>query len=240
MRHDNISDEFLNAFVDNQLDSAEKNQAFNSIDQDNTLKERLCELRGLKEMVRHAYPQQTENIRTRKFGLKPKYAQALAASLLLLTGCALGLFIAGSSEPRNNLQMAQLIQTLNRRDLSQGADKIIIQVSDSNPVRLKAALDETENLLESYKRDHHQLQVEIIANGSGVDLLRSDVSPYANRLALIKAKYPNIDYLVCNQTLNKLLKKGVSVHLLPHTGIAPSAAEQINKRVLRGWEYIRV
>jgi len=73
-----------------------------------------------------------------------------------------------------------------------------------------------------------------------VDLLRSDVSPYAKRIALMQAKYPNLDFLACSQTINKLQKNGVIVHLLPHTGVAPSAVEQINKRLQQGWDYVRV
>jgi len=46
MQNQNISDEYLNSFVDNQLDSAEKIQAFDAINQNETLKERVCELRG--------------------------------------------------------------------------------------------------------------------------------------------------------------------------------------------------
>ena len=117
---------------------------------------------------------------------------------------------------------------------------IIVHVSNSNPVRLRTALDETESLLASYKRDDRIVKVEIIANAGGVDLLRSDVSPFAKRIELMQAKYPNLDFLACSQTINKLQKKGVIVRLLPHTGVASSAVEQINMRLQQGWDYVRV
>lgn len=230
----NFSDEYLNAFVDDQLDAEEKGRAFESIERDDALKARVCDLRGLKEKVKLAYPPLPES-RKRKFDFG--YAQAIAACLLLLTGCALGWIIAESTG--HGGQMTGFMQAINRSDIGKEPSNIIIQVSDSNPVRLKTALDETESLLESYRRDRRMLQVEIIANGGGIDLL-SGTSPYAGRVASIKAKYGNIDFLVCNQTLLKLKKRGVQVRLLPHTGIASSAADEINRRLNQGWDYVRV
>ena len=57
MNNQNISDELLNSFVDDELELDEKSELFNAISHDDTLKERVCELRGLKEMVQHAYRQ---------------------------------------------------------------------------------------------------------------------------------------------------------------------------------------
>lgn len=239
-----LSDEFLNAFVDHQLESEERSEVFDAMERDHAIKAQVCELRGLKDMVRHAYqkpPQRRVYSRNgfneRKMWHKTWCLQALVACLLLMTGCAFGWFIAANSGQGS---MTNLFQAINRGDISAEPEKIIVQVSDSNPVRLKTALDETENLLESYKRDKRKLQLEIIANGGGVDLLRRDASPYASRVESIKAKYRNIDFLVCSQTLSKLRKRGITVHLLPHTGIASSAAEQISKRLLQGWDYVRV
>ena len=95
-------------------------------------------------------------------------------------------------------------------------------------------------LLDTYKRANSQIQVEVIANKRGVDLLRSNVSAYERRISLMQEKYPNLSFLVCGQTISKLQKEGKSVKLLPHTGVASSAADQINKRLLQGWGYIRI
>lgn len=236
----NVSDELLNSFVDNELETDEKSEILDTIGRDAALKERVCELRGLKEMVQHAYP---AHMRPPAKKLHPRlpYIQSLAACLfLLLLGGASGWFISAWSGSKSDSKMLQLLQAMQNNDIANEPDKIIVHVSNSNPVRLKTALDETESLLETYKRANRQLKVEIIANGGGVDLLRSDVSPYGARIGLMKAKYPNLDYLVCSQTVNNLRKKGVIMHLLPHTGMASSAVDEINKRLLQGWDYVRV
>lgn len=246
MNNQHVSDELLNAFVDNELSPDEESEIFDSISRGDALKERICELRGLKKMVRHAYPAHISArsaAKSRANRLHPSFhhIKNLAACIfLLLLGGTSGWIISESSESKGNSKMTHLLQAIPGSNFAATPDKIIVHVSNSNPVRLKTALDETESLLENYKRDHRPLKVEIIANSSGVDLLRSDVSPYATRIGLMKAKYPNLDFLACSKTISNLQKKGVVVHLLPHTGVASSAVEQINKRLLEGWDYVRV
>lgn len=239
-RDQGVSDEFLNAFVDDQLDAAEKSQAFDAIGEDEVLKERVCELRGLKEMMRHAYerpPIHVPAVKGRRS--RASYFQALAACLLLCIGGASGWFahiLTGSGEDR---EMARWLQTVQRNDVVAAPQKIVVHVDTSNPVRLKAALDETESLLDSSRRAERQLQVEVVANKGGVDLLRADVSPYAKRIGMMQEKYPNLGFMVCGQTIEKLREKGVDVRLLPHTGVASSALDQITRRLQQDWIYIK-
>jgi uncharacterized protein len=246
IHNQNISDEFLNAFVDNEPESDEKSEIFDTIGQDEALKNRVCELRSLKEMVQYAYqqPPSHRSSHIKKLSTwRPPYQdmRRLATCVfLLLLGGGLGWLISAESESKIDLKLLNQFQAMQSNDIAEEPGKIIVQVSNSNLVRLKAALDETENLLGTYKRANRQLRVEIIANGGGVDLLRSDVSPYRKRIGLMKAKYPNLDFLACSQTISKLQQKGIIVHLLPNIGVASSAAEEINKRLLQGWDYVRI
>lgn len=244
MKQDNqgVSDEFLNAFVDDQLDGAEKSHTFDAIEHDDGLKERVCELRGLKERIRHAYEHPPTHDRSAVKGrrLRASHLQALAACLLLCIGGLSGWFAHTWTEMDGDREMTRLLQSVQRNDVGADPQKIIVHVGSSNPVRLKTALDETENLLDSYQRSNRKLQVEIVANGGGVDLLRADVSPYVKRIDSMREKYPNLGFMVCGQTIKKLQEKGVDVQLLPHTGVASSAVDQITLRLKQNWVYIKV
>lgn len=236
-----VSDEFLNAFVDDQLDAAEKGRAFDAIERDEALKARVCELRGLKEMVQHAYrqPPVRENFAL-KWRPRLPYFQALAACLVLAIGVASGWFAHAWSGQGGEREMIRLLQAVQRNDIGADPHKLIVHAGTSNPVRLKTALDEAENLLASSRRDNRPVRVEIVANGGGVDLLRADVSPYAKRIAMMQEKYPNLDLMACGQTIKNLRAKGVDVRLLPNTGVASSALDQIALRLKQGWGYIKV
>lgn len=239
-----VSDELLNSFVDNELTADEKSELFDGIDRDEALKARVCELRGMKEMVQHAYQQQPAPRKHSTFTKQRDWAhftQTLAASLLLLLlGGASGWAFSAKHDATKYHKILSLLQIIQDNDIQKEPGKIIVQVSDANPLRLKTALDETENLLKSYKQANQNLKIEIIANGGGLDLLRADVSPYKTRIGLMQAKYPNLDVVVCNQSINALQKNGVVVQLLPNIRTASSALDEISMRLQQGWDYVRV
>jgi intracellular sulfur oxidation DsrE/DsrF family protein len=247
MKSQHISDELLNSFIDGELAPNETGEMFITIGRDDALKERVCELRGLKEMVMHAYHLPPVNgispskrpgtWQIPRFQYLPKMATCM---LMLLLGLGSGWVIFAGSHSMGDPKLMRLLETAQGNRIIAKSGNIIVHVSNSNPVRLKSALDETENLLSSYKRANRHVNVEIIANGSGLDLLRSDVSPFAKRIAMMKAKYPNLDLLACQQTIKKLQKQGINVKLLPHTGSTHSAVEEIDKRLHQGWDYVRV
>ena len=242
MSNRNISDEYLNSFIDNQLDSTERVHAFATIRQDDKLKDQVCELRSLKEAIQLAYNQPPVKLALPAKPLRPWMLnlQSLAACLLLLLGGVSGWLTHAWIGRDSSHETSTMMHATLRNDLIAEPRKIIVHISDSKPMKLKAALDETESLLDTYRRTNRQIQVEVIANQHGVDLLRSNVSAYKGRISLMQEKYPNLHFLVCGQTLGKLRGKGENVQLLPHTLIASSAANQINKRLHEGWGYIRI
>lgn len=247
MNTQQVSDELLNSFVDSELSMHETGEMFVIIGQDDVLKERVCELRGLKEMVQHSYNCPPVNgispvkklsaWRIPRFQNMPRLATCM---LMLLMGWGSGWIMFAGSQSLGDPKLAHLLATAQSTEIIKKSGNIIVHVGNSNPVRLKSALDETEDLLKSYKRANRRVNVEIIANGGGLDLLRTDVSPFAKRIALMKAKYPNLDLLACQQTIKKLQEQGIIVKLLPHTGFANSAVEEIDKRLRQGWDYVRI
>lgn len=242
MNEKNISDEYLNSFVDNQLDPSEKIHAFGVIGSDSELKERVCELRNIKEIMQQSYrhtssymPPSSRSLQTWTF----RY-QAMAACLLLLLGGASGWLSHAWTSKANGQEVTATNLATQVTPAATETRKIIVHVNSSTPRIMKAALDETEGLLNTYKQANRLLQVEVIANKRGVDMLRQGVSLDEKRITLLQQKYPNLTFMVCGQTISKLLKDGESVQLLPHTGVATSAADQINKRLHQGWGYVRI
>ena len=237
-----FSDEYLNAFVDNQLDSAEKVQAFETIQHNQAFKDRVCELSGLKEMIQHAYKAPPINKRIPVKSSLPSrmQLQAMAACLLLLLGGVSGWLTHAWSNMDGKREFKNIVQVPQQIESIEHIRKVIVHIGNSNPMKLKAALDETEGLLSAYRQDNRRIEVEVIANKQGVDLLRANLTKHQKRISIMQDKYPNLKFLVCGQTIHKMQDKGEKVTLLPHTEIVPSAAEQINKRLEQGWGYVRI
>lgn len=242
-----VSQELLNAFVDNQLEPGEKDLAFDEIAHDGALHDQVCRLRELKAMVQHAYgtppmPRRYPAARRRTPMKGGAYSlRSLATCMLLLAiGGASGWFLASLKGAQLSQDMGLLFPAISHNEAPSKSSNIVIQVGTSDPLRIETALDESEKLLETSRRAHKDLKVEIIANNSGVDLLRSDVSRYARRVALMEARYPNLKFVACGLTLKRLRKNGVKIQLLPNTGSVASAPAEITRRLHEGWDYIRM
>lgn len=228
----------LNAFVDDQLEAGEKSCLFGAVEQDDALKSVVCELRGLKEMTRHAY-QNPPASKLAALKRRPmRDIQALAACLLLLViGGVSGWLVSSLTDSGN---FVHLYQAISRNDSGTSPSKFMVYVGNADPVRMKTALDESESLLAAADQGNREIRVEIIANESGVNMLRAGISHYAARIAEMQAKYPNLSLVACTQTLNKLKKKGIEVRLLPNIRSVYSAVEEIKRRLEEGWDYVRV
>lgn len=125
-QNNRFSDEFLNAFVDDQLDGEEKDCAYLEIGQDEALNRQVCELRKLRDLTQHAYrdlpapPSATTAAGKRRAGSR----FGVAACLVLAFGTVLGLQI-------NAPQLAGTVPAGNSDTAS--ADEAAVPVATARP-----------------------------------------------------------------------------------------------------------
>lgn len=243
----NISDEHLNAFVDGQLDADEKSRILGAINNDAELNHRACELRRLRELVHHAYDAPPPPpLRLSHTTRAPLWRQAIAATLLLMLGGAIGWVGHAQQQPLNlkamyldeekAFQTANLIQAPVR-----GERKILLHISSDEPAKLERALDTAEQLLSTYQRLKQPVELELVANAGGLDLLRADVSPYADRVQALQRQYDNLTFLACQTALDRLRQEHhITPDLLPEALVTPNALDEILNRLQQGWMYISV
>ncbi len=246
---DMISDEHLNAFVDGQLDADEKSRVFSAINEDEALNTRACELRKLRELVRHAY-----DLPPAPAG-KPRHGRGIARGLQrgMAAGLLLGMGVAGGWYGRAHVERDQVqamfldshrtfeTTALTNIDQIAGARKVILHISSSNPQRIEEGLKMAQHLLETYKEKHEKGEVEVVANAGGLNLLRAGVSPFAGQVKRLQEQYSNLAFMACQTAINKLEReKGVKVKLLPQALLTPSALEEVLNRLQDGWVYVKV
>ncbi|NOY15347.1 MAG: hypothetical protein GXP23_00190 [Gammaproteobacteria bacterium] len=240
-----ISNELLNAYLDNELDSDERGEIMAALEADTALAKRLCELRSTKELTRFAYnvPPSSRQVRSRqKFG-KQYAAMAVAATLLLTVGTAVGWFAHDRidvSLVRGGEQQLLSDKVIASLPLEAEEKRVILHVDSAEPDRLTAALDSAEDLLLAAATGGYPFELEIITNGGGLNLIRVDKTVYADRIKRLSKEYDNFSILACSRAIKRLEDKGIKVKLIPEAEIAPSALEQIITRLKQGWVYIKV
>lgn len=233
-----FSEEFLNAFVDDELTPDEKAQAYARLGDDEALNRQVCELRKVRDLVKLAY----QNVPMPNRGMASiaavgkKYCNnGLAAGLALIIGGVGGWFLHQSSQTPQNTAIAQVMP---------GADepaKVLFHVSDGNEEHLKSVLDEVENLLQFYRNTHEKARVEVITNGGGLSLLMAGVSPFADRIQRMQKEYTDLTFVACQNTIDRVQQElGITAKLLPGVVVIDSGVAQIMRRQNQGWAYLQV
>lgn len=226
------SDEHLNAFVDKQLSAQECDELLAAGATDVELGQRICALRATKELVRHAYGH-LPTARRRPNRHLPIWGGALAASVALIVGVLagwLGHHAATSSEKPGSMA------AWGGRLFAAEPARILIHLDSSRSEQMDAALD----LAEAYLAKTGSAQVEIIANHRGLELLRVDTTPYAARIAELKARHARVGFVACGLTIARLEGAGVEVELVPEAAVAKTAIEHVADRVQQGWTYLKI
>ena len=239
----NISNELLNAYLDDELDGEERAEILTALENDKALAGRLCELRNIKELTQFAYsmpPAEQNSPRQRR--VAGQYASlAIAATLFLAIGSLVGWFAHDqlSIDTLTRTQQSQAAAA-NSIDVTSEHKKVILHIDSAEPEKLLSALDSAEDLLSTSADSGNPLTLEIIANAKGLDLLRVDTTPAAKRISELSTRYDNLSILACNRAIERLQELGIKVQLVPEAKVAPSALDQIVHRLKQGWVYIKV
>lgn len=227
-----FSDERLNAFVDNQLGVQECDEILAAIASDAELGQRLCALRSAKELVRHAYGN-VPPARHRLNRRLPVWCGALAASITLVVGVLAGWL---GHQATATAEAPGAATSWAGRVFAAEPGRILIHLDSSRSEQMDAALD----LAEAYLAKASDARIEIIANHRGLELLRVDTTPYAARIAGLKAQHARVGFVACGQTIARLQGVGVDVELVPETTVARTAIEHVAERVQQGWTYLKI
>jgi intracellular sulfur oxidation DsrE/DsrF family protein len=229
-KDDIVSDDQLNAFVDGELDPEEESRIFTQTEECAELDGRLCQKRKLKELVQHAYRDLPPPGRRHPDGRKPRGLLGLAAAavLALATGLAGGWLASeslhGRSETFGGVAAAQ-------------ADTWLLHVASADPERMKAALDRAEALMNEPGAAPGR-RVEVVANEGGLNLLRSDVTPFGDRIRALAEK--DILFFACSRAIDRLEEQGVRVVLVPEANTKYSALDRVVMRLQEGWTYQKI
>ncbi|MDA8365036.1 MAG: hypothetical protein M0Z84_14780, partial [Gammaproteobacteria bacterium] len=217
-----FSDEYLNAFVDDQLALDEKGRLYSEISKDEAMNRRVCELRKVRDLVQMAYknpPEAPSGSPTRtqdRARLRRRFIAGVAAIVGVLTlmsglpqdsasiglpggGAALALERpAADSNPAPARQVVASAATRGGQVI-----KVLFHLNSGNPTHMKEVLNETRNLLNLYRRTHQKARVEVITNGEGLNLLLAARSPYPALVTSMLKQYKNLQFAACLNTLNR-------------------------------------
>ena len=239
MTRKNAANNRLYAFVDNELNAAERAALLGAMLNNKALEERVNRLRRIKDLVALAHQEPPlptgEPSRSQSHRRSLPFCPLLATVVVFVVSAVLGwMSYAWLSEtPRPVfLELAQL-------DAKKPAsEKVLLHISDMKPRQIERTLDTIEKLLASSHRKGRKIQVEVVTNADGLDLLRLS-SPYAARISAMASAYSSISFLACGAAMqNAALEEGGEIQLIPEAIETDTALGEILKRLEQGWSYV--
>ena len=248
------SAEILNAFIDGELCSEDRLACLKQIAREQATGSEICDLCQVKEMVTLAYekvPESPRHPEQRHHNRRP--GRAYAAVALLLVIALVGITHLDLNVPQATEQQARIAltpddhitpasQTNALADSHQMGSRIVLHLTTTDASRIYNMLDEVEMLMAAAQQHAIPLQIEVIANGEGLALLRQDLSPFPQRVAALADRYADkLVFAACQNTIDRLRREeNIHVQLLPAAHVINSGVAEVIRRQTQGWAYIQI
>ena len=242
-----LSDEMLNAFVDQELSRPEMDEVLQALKDDPQVAAEVCSLRHTKLLVRHAYRLDGASAVSRRTGWRAWAGRACAMLCLLVLGGLLGWSVEKASAPAPSIHFtlaapayAAAPRLVSLTNVKPQAHDILLHLDSGDPRKMAAALDYAQQILDQARSQGVQARIEIVANSYGLNLLRADRSPLIARIAALSRQNANLTFVACGQSLARFRNEGQTVRLIPQAKVTSSAVSEIARRLQEGWTYIQV
>ena len=120
--------------------------------------------------------------------------------------------------------------------------RIAIQIDQNDPALMNLVLNNVSNLTEYYNGKGEEVQIEVVAYGPGLHMLREDKSPVKDRIKNIKqTSFPStVNFSACGNTKKGMEKaEGHPVQIISQASVVPAGVVRLSELQEQGWSYIR-
>ena len=120
--------------------------------------------------------------------------------------------------------------------------RIAIQIDQNDPQVMNLALNNVNAVIEYYRARNEDVDIDVVAYGPGLHMLRSDTSPVQDRIKRLKDMvFPGkIQFSACNNTKQGMEKaEGHAIPILADATVVPSGVVHLMELQEQGWSYVR-
>jgi len=117
---------------------------------------------------------------------------------------------------------------------------LALQVTANDPAAMTLALNNAVNVAEHYSALAEEVEIEIVAYGPGLHMLRDDTSPVKDRVRSIAQSMPGVVFTACGNTQTNMEKaEGRPITLLSQAKVVKTGVARLMELQEAGWTYIR-
>ncbi|HEX9329495.1 MAG TPA: hypothetical protein VF915_23405 [Reyranella sp.] len=123
---------------------------------------------------------------------------------------------------------------------SKKAHRLVLQVNSNEPATMTLALNNATNVEQYYKERGEKIEIEVVAFGPGLHMLRDDTSPVKDRIKAIADKSPTISFKACGNTQENMGKaENKPIPLVAQATLVKSGVVRLMELQEQGWIYVR-
>jgi intracellular sulfur oxidation DsrE/DsrF family protein len=119
---------------------------------------------------------------------------------------------------------------------------IAIQIDQNDPQVMNMVLNNATNVIEYYRARNEDVDIDVVAYGPGLHMLRADTSPVQDRIKRLKDMvFPGkIQFSACNNTRQGMEKaEGHPIPIVADATVVPSGVVHLMELQEQGWSYVR-
>ncbi|MEH3145438.1 MAG: hypothetical protein PGN34_08820 [Methylobacterium frigidaeris] len=118
--------------------------------------------------------------------------------------------------------------------------RVVIQITQNDPGTMTMALNNVENMTRRYESLGEAVEVEIVAYGAGLHMMRSDTSPVRDRIAALARRDKPVVFTGCGNTRTvQSRQEGREITLVPEARTVEAGITRIVELQEQGWSYVR-
>jgi intracellular sulfur oxidation DsrE/DsrF family protein len=167
-------------------------------------------------------------------------------SFVVFTGAAaIGFILVLSTQTSRSAQIgtstklntdANMATTVNRTQ----PHRLAVQVDVNDPATMNLALNNVSNTVQHYSEIGQKVEIEVVAFGPGLHMLREDTSPVKARIKSMSETMPEVSFSACGNTRENMTKvEAKEIPLISQAKVTKSGVVRLMELQELGWSYLR-
>lgn len=118
--------------------------------------------------------------------------------------------------------------------------RLAVQVDVNDPATMNLVLNNVSNAAKHYSDIGQNVEIEVVAFGPGLHMLRDDTSPVKARIKSMSETTPALTFSACGNTRENMTKaEAKDIPLISEAKVTKSGVVRLMELQERGWSYLR-
>ncbi|MBR0832316.1 DsrE family protein [Bradyrhizobium manausense] len=118
--------------------------------------------------------------------------------------------------------------------------RLVVQVDVNDPAIMNLALNNVSNTVQHYSEIGQKVEVELVAFGPGLHMLRDDTSPVKARIKSMSETMPEVAFSACGNTKENMARvEAKEIPLISQAKVTKSGVVRLMELQEQGWSYLR-